>query len=107
MSHEQKNTVDYYANASFSLKRFKLLREENKEIAASPDPVRKEFFAHQKVVRTLFQAVKPDPAITEFVSVVSCLGTIADEIRARTGPGRSGDISGVLVEAPHIGGRLR
>jgi type I restriction enzyme R subunit len=41
--------------------------------------------------------VKPDPAIAEFVSVVSCLGTIADEIRSRTGAGRSRDISGVLT----------
>ena len=63
----------------------------------SPDPLRKEFLAHEKIVWTLFQAVKPDPAIAEFVSAVSCLGTIADEIRSRTGAGRSGDISGVLA----------
>jgi type I restriction enzyme R subunit len=63
----------------------------------SPDPVRKEFLAHEKIVRTLFQAVKPDPAIVEFVSAVSCLGTIADEIQSRTGAGRSRDISAVLT----------
>ena len=33
----------------------------------------------------------------QFVSTVSCLGTIADEIRSRTGAERSGDISGVLA----------
>jgi type I restriction enzyme, R subunit len=43
----------------------------------SPDPSRKEFLAHEKIVRTLFQAVKPDPAIMEFVFAVSCLCTIA------------------------------
>ena len=32
----------------------------------SPDPLRKEFLAHKKVVPTLFQAVKPDPATLEF-----------------------------------------
>jgi type I restriction enzyme R subunit len=38
----------------------------------------------------------------EFVSTVSCLGTIADEIRARTGAGRSGDISGVLADVNRL-----
>src|SRR4029077_14774731 len=37
----------------------------------SPDPLRKEFLAREKIVRTLFHAVKPDPVIIEFVSVVS------------------------------------
>jgi type I restriction enzyme R subunit len=68
----------------------------------SPDPLRKEFFAHEKVVRTLFQAVKPDPAIMELVSAVSCLGTIADEIRTRTSAGRSGDIAGVLADVNRL-----
>ena len=47
----------------------------------SPDPLRKEFLAHERLVRTLFQAIKPDPAVLEFVSRVYCLGVIADEIR--------------------------
>jgi type I restriction enzyme, R subunit len=68
----------------------------------SPDPVRREFLAHEKIVRTVFRAVKPDPAIIEFVSAVSCLGTIADEIRARTGAGRSGDISGVRADVNRL-----
>ena len=34
----------------------------------SPDPLRKEFLAHERLVRTLFRAVKPDPAVLEFVS---------------------------------------
>ncbi|HYY28141.1 MAG TPA: hypothetical protein VE860_09370, partial [Chthoniobacterales bacterium] len=68
----------------------------------SPEPIRKEFLAHEKVVRTLFQAVKPDPATTEFVSGVSCLGTIADEIRMRTCAVRSGDISGVLADVNRL-----
>jgi type I restriction enzyme, R subunit len=68
----------------------------------SPDPLRKEFLAHEKLVRTLFQAVKPDPAIMEFVSAVSRLGTIADEIRARTGTARPGDISGVLADVNRL-----
>ena len=50
----------------------------------SPDPLRKEFLAREKIVRTLFQAVKPDPVIIAFVYAVSCLGTSGDEIRTRT-----------------------
>jgi type I restriction enzyme R subunit len=68
----------------------------------SPDPLRKEFLAHEKTVRTLFQAVKPDPATMEFVSAVSCLHTVADEIRTRTGARRSVDISGVLADVSRV-----
>jgi type I restriction enzyme, R subunit len=68
----------------------------------SPDPLRKEFLGHQRIVRTLFQAVKPDPATIEFASAVSCLGTIADEIRSRTGAGRSGDISGIIGDVDRL-----
>jgi type I restriction enzyme R subunit len=38
----------------------------------------------------------------ELVSAVSCLGTIADEIRNRTGAGQSGDISGVLADVNRL-----
>jgi type I restriction enzyme, R subunit len=68
----------------------------------SPDPLRKEFLAHEKVVRTLFQAVKPDPAVMDFASAVSCLGTIADAIRTRTSAGRFGDISGILADVNRL-----
>jgi type I restriction enzyme R subunit len=68
----------------------------------SPDPVRKESLAHERLVRTLFQAVKPDPAVIEFVSVISCLGTIADSIREKTGQGHTGDISKVLADVNRL-----
>ncbi|MEW6542111.1 MAG: HsdR family type I site-specific deoxyribonuclease [Nitrospirota bacterium] len=66
------------------------------EALVSPDPLRKEFLAHERLVRTLFQAVKPDPVVLECLSLVSCLGTIADAIRERTGEGRPADITAVL-----------
>ena len=62
----------------------------------SPDPLRREFLAHERLVRTLFQAVKPDPVALEFVSRVSCLAVIADEIRLRTGGTQPADISGIM-----------
>jgi type I restriction enzyme, R subunit len=68
----------------------------------SPDPLRKEFLAHERLVRTLFRAVKPDPAVLEFVSRVSCLAVIADEIRLRTGSGNAADISGVLSQVNRL-----
>jgi type I restriction enzyme R subunit len=68
----------------------------------SPDAVRKDFIAHEKIVRTLFQAVKPDPAVVALVSAVSCLITIADAIRLRIGAGHSGDISDVLTDVNRL-----
>jgi type I restriction enzyme R subunit len=63
----------------------------------SPDPLRREFLTHERVVKTLYDAVKPDPAALEFAPRISCLAAIADTIRAKVNP-RSPDISGVMGE---------
>jgi type I restriction enzyme R subunit len=62
----------------------------------SPDPLRKDFLAHEKWVSTLFRAVKPDPAVMEFSGKVSCLSTIAEVIRDQTGE-EPADISAVMT----------
>ena len=63
----------------------------------SPDPLRKDFLAKEGWVRTLFQAVKPDPTVLEFSSRVACLTTIAETIRERTGE-EPADISAVMAD---------
>lgn len=68
----------------------------------SPDPLRKQFLAHERLVRTLFQAIKPDPAVLEFYSRIHCLTTIADEIRLRTGVGEPADISAVMAKVNEL-----
>ncbi|MDH4304779.1 MAG: type I restriction endonuclease subunit R [Nitrospira sp.] len=67
----------------------------------SPDPLRKDFLGQEGWVRTLFQAVKPDPAVLEFASRVACLATIAESIRERTGEGQA-DISAVMADLNKI-----
>jgi type I restriction enzyme R subunit len=61
----------------------------------SPDTLRREFFGHERLVGTLYKAVKPDPIALEFASPISCLATIADAIRAKLNPNPA-DISGVM-----------
>jgi type I restriction enzyme R subunit len=61
----------------------------------SPDPLRREFFGHERLVGTLYSAVKPDPAALEFASRVACLAAIAATIRAKLNPNPT-DISGVM-----------
>lgn len=68
----------------------------------SPDPPRKQFLAHERLLRTLFQAIKPDPAVLEFYSRIYCLTTIADEIRLRTGAGQPVDISAVMAKVNEL-----
>lgn len=63
----------------------------------SPDPLRRDFFGHERLVGTLFRAVKPDPAALEFASRVACLSTLAEAIRARLNPDPP-DISAVMGE---------
>jgi type I restriction enzyme R subunit len=63
----------------------------------TPDPLRKDFLAHERLVTMLFKAVKPDPAVLEFYSRVTCVATIAAAIRERTGEGAA-DVSMVMGE---------
>lgn len=56
---------------------------------------RRDFFAHERLVSTLFQAVKPDPSALEFASRVACLATLAEAIRVRLNPNPP-DISTVM-----------
>lgn len=34
----------------------------------SPDPLRRDFFGHERLVSMLYKAVKPDPVVLEFAS---------------------------------------
>jgi len=74
----------------------------------SPDPLRREFFGHERIVSTLYGAVKPDPAALEFSGRVACLCAIADAIRAKLNPNPAditevmGDI-GTLLDASITG----
>ncbi|MDT4289547.1 type I restriction endonuclease subunit R [Methylomonas sp. MO1] len=61
----------------------------------SPDPLRREFFGHQRLVNTLYQAVKPDPAALEFASRAACLATLAEAMRVKLNPNPP-DISVVM-----------
>jgi type I restriction enzyme, R subunit len=61
----------------------------------SPDPLRREFLGHERLVSTLYNAVKPDPAALEFAGRVACLAAIADAIRAKLNPNPA-DISAVM-----------
>jgi type I restriction enzyme R subunit len=68
----------------------------------TPGPLRREFLAQEKFVRTLFQAVKPDPVALEFASRVSCLAVIGNEIRLRTGGGQPADISVIMSKVNEL-----
>ena len=61
----------------------------------SPDPLRREFYGHERLVHTLYRAVKPDPSALEFAGRVACLAAIAEAIRAKLNPDPP-DISAVM-----------
>jgi type I restriction enzyme R subunit len=61
----------------------------------SPDALRREFLGHERLVSTLYGAVKPDPAALEFSGRVACLAAIATAIRAKLNPNPT-DISEVM-----------
>jgi type I restriction enzyme R subunit len=63
----------------------------------SPDPLRKEFLGHERLVSILYRAIKPDPAALEFFLRAVNLATIAGVIRERTGEGQFGDITSVMA----------
>jgi type I restriction enzyme R subunit len=61
----------------------------------SPDPLRREFFGYERIVMTLYRAVKPDPAALAFSGRVSCLSAIAAAIRTKLNPNPV-NITGVM-----------
>jgi type I restriction enzyme R subunit len=62
----------------------------------SPDPLRKDFLTQARWVTTLYQAIKPDPAVVGFAPRVSTVRVIADTIRERTGE-EPADITAVMA----------
>ena len=77
-----------------SLERLQAL-EDSMNALISPDPLRREFFGHERLVSTLYKAVMPDPVALEFSSRVACLSTLAEAIRIRLNPNPP-DISQVM-----------
>jgi type I restriction enzyme R subunit len=61
----------------------------------APDTVRRDFFALERLVATLYCAVKPDPSALEFAGRAACLATIAEAIRTKINPVPA-DISKVM-----------
>ena len=62
---------------------------------------RREFLGHQRLVETLYGAVKLDPAALEFASRAPCLGAIADAIRAKLNPNPV-DVSAVMASINRV-----
>ena len=79
-----------------SMERLALIQDSINALIA-PDPRRRDFFAHERLVSTLYRAVKPDPAALEFASRAACLTTLADGIRTTLNPNPT-DISKVMGE---------
>jgi type I restriction enzyme R subunit len=51
-----------------------------------PESLRREFFAHEQLVSTLYRAVKPDPAALEIAPRVVGIATLVAAIRAMLSP---------------------
>ena len=60
--------------------------KEAVEALISPESLRRDFFAHERLVSTLLRAVKPDPSALEFTGRVACMATVAQAIRAKLNP---------------------
>ena len=68
-----------------SLERLQAIEDATNALI-SPEAVRRDFFAHERLVSMLYRAVKPDPSALEFSGRVACLSTIAEAIRAKLNP---------------------
>lgn len=69
--------------------------EDGVNALISPDALRQDFFGHERLVSTLYKAVKPDPIALSFTSRVACLATLAGAIREKLNPNPP-DISTVM-----------
>ena len=60
--------------------------DEAVNVLISPDALRREFLDLERLVRTLYGAVKPDPAALEFAGRAACLAAIAGAICVKINP---------------------
>src|SRR5690606_14049465 len=71
----------------------------------APEAVRREYFGHERLVGTLYRAVKPDPAALAFAQRVGGIVALAAAIRAKLSPDPPdisqimGQITGLLDES--------
>jgi type I restriction enzyme R subunit len=101
------NAVDLAALEALPLGGFERLAAVEDAINAliAPELLRQEFFGQEKLVSTLYRAVKPDPAVIEFAERVAGIRTLAQTIRAKLNPNAPdisaimGQISGLLDES--------
>ncbi len=56
------------------------------ECLIAPEERRREFFGHEKLVGTLYRAVKPDPAALEFAERLAGILALAAAVRAKLSP---------------------
>lgn len=77
------NAVDLAALEALPLGGFERLAAVEDAINAliAPELLRQEFFGQEKLVSTLYRAVKPDPAVIEFAERVAGIRTLALTIR--------------------------
>jgi type I restriction enzyme R subunit len=93
-----KRRVDLAAMESLPAKTLERLAalSDAKNALISPDPLRREFLGHERLVGVLYGAVKPDPAALEFSSRVATLAAIAGAIRSTLNPDPV-DLSAVIT----------
>jgi type I restriction enzyme R subunit len=89
--------VDLAAMEALPLGGMQLLSAIENAIDAliGPDAVRRDFFGHEKLVNTLYRAVKPDPAVLEFTQRVAGIAALAAAVRAKMSPNPP-DISEIM-----------
>ncbi len=69
--------------------------------ALIPEVTRREFFGHERLVATLYRAVKPDPSALECVQRVAGISTLAAAIKAKLNPDAP-DISDILQQINEV-----
>ena len=67
----------------------------------SPEAIRREFFGHERLVATLYRAVKPDLSALEYAQRVAGMSTLAAAIRAKLNP-NAPDISAILQQINEV-----
>lgn len=80
--------VDLDAMAKLPMEDGQRLRalEDAVEALIAPESLRREFFAHEKLVSTLYNAVKPDPVVLTYADRVAGILGLAAAVRSQLSP---------------------
>jgi type I restriction enzyme R subunit len=96
-AQHQVTLADIHAQPSASMARLQAINDAANTLI-NPEDVRRQFMGHVRLTTTLYQAVKPDPAASEFAIPMTVAQTLRDTINKKPDPIDTSDVMAAIAK---------